>query len=236
MKDITQKLAIFVDQESALEHIDTLSTNKGVKIIAFANAHACNLCESNPEFKNALLHVDVLFRDGIGVKMLLWFFGKQAGYNLNGTDLIPKIMQVHSSKRFVFIGSDKVSVTKASEVCINKGVNVVNHLDGFNDFPTMMSFIENNQPEYLVLGMGMPKQELFSEYLKNHYSGDILIINGGAILDFLSGKFTRAPEFVRKFGLEWLYRLMKEPLRLFNRYVIGIPIFLTKVIYARFFG
>lgn len=236
MKDITEKLSIFQSQETAIEKVKMLSNRIGVKVVAFANAHACNLCQSDPTFKKALLNTDILFRDGVGVKMLLWFFGKPSGYNLNGTDLIPSIMEEQKDKRFVFIGSSKSSIAKASEICLNKGVNVVAHLDGFHDSATMLAFIQKNEPEYVVLGMGMPKQELFSGYLKSNYPGSVLVINGGAIFDFLSGKFTRAPKLVRKYGLEWLYRLMKEPLRLFKRYVVGIPIFLIKVIYARLFS
>ena len=89
----------------------------------------------------------------------------------------------------------------------------------------MFEFIEAHQPEILILGMGMPKQEYFSAFLQHNYEKPLVVVNGGAIFDFIANRFTRAPSIFRKLNLEWLYRLMNEPIRLFNRYAIGIPKF-----------
>ena len=77
--------------------------------------------------------------------------------------------------------------------------------------------------------MGMPKQEYLSKKIKDFYKEKLIIINGGAILDFMTGKIKRAPKVFSKIGLEWLYRLYLEPSRLFRRYVIGIPLFLYRI-------
>ena len=75
----------------------------------------------------------------------------------------------------------------------------------------------------------MPKQEYLSKHIKDVYTNKLTIINGGAILDFMTGKIKRAPKFFIKFGLEWLVRLYHEPYRLFKRYVIGNPVFLYRL-------
>jgi exopolysaccharide biosynthesis WecB/TagA/CpsF family protein len=236
MRKIAESITVFQNPQNALDSIEVLANTKGPTVVSFVNAHACNLAEASDEFEKALLRSDLLLRDGIGTKILLKVFGKLAGYNVNGTDLIPKILKLLEKKQFVFIGTEQKYVEKAAEIYQTQGTMVKDHMDGFKDFPTMLSFIESTKAECVVLGMGMPKQELFSEYVKDNYSGDVLIINGGAIFDFIAGRFSRAPNFMRNYGLEWLYRLLKEPIRLFKRYVLGIPIFFMKVIYARFFS
>jgi exopolysaccharide biosynthesis WecB/TagA/CpsF family protein len=76
--------------------------------------------------------------------------------------------------------------------------------------------------------MGMPKQERVAALLARHLDYPCLIICGGAILDFLGGKVTRAPKAFRRIGMEWLYRFMLEPKRLFKRYMVGNFVFLYR--------
>jgi len=64
--------------------------------------------------------------------------------------------------------------------------------------------------------------------IREHLDGPMLVVNGGAILDFLAGRFPRAPKWMRTLGLEWLFRLVREPGRLFQRYVIGNGVFLWR--------
>jgi len=77
----------------------------------------------------------------------------------------------------------------------------------------------------VILAMGMPKQEILAEFIKKEISASGLIISGGAIIDFYAQRQPRAPKLVRELSLEWFYRLLKEPKRLFKRYVFGIPKF-----------
>ncbi|HPU16845.1 MAG TPA: WecB/TagA/CpsF family glycosyltransferase, partial [Polymorphobacter sp.] len=74
----------------------------------------------------------------------------------------------------------------------------------------------------------MPKQERVARLMKHGLHQDMAIACGGAILDFLSGHVTRAPGWMRRSGLEWMYRLSLEPKRLFGRYVVGNPLFLLR--------
>src|SRR5690606_40821841 len=76
----------------------------------------------------------------------------------------------------------------------------------------------------IVLAMGMPKQEQVAVQLRDALNTPALLICGGAILDFAAERFPRAPLWMRRFGLEWLFRLLLEPRRLFKRYALGIPL------------
>jgi exopolysaccharide biosynthesis WecB/TagA/CpsF family protein len=76
--------------------------------------------------------------------------------------------------------------------------------------------------------MGMPRQELLSAMIAKELRGPILIVNGGAILDFMAGRFKRAPRMLRRLGLEWAFRLLLEPNRLWRRYLLGNFVFLWR--------
>jgi len=83
------------------------------------------------------------------------------------------------------------------------------------------------------MAMGMPKQEEVSVRLREALAHPVLIVNGGAILDYIGGKVPRAPRLMRQVGMEWLFRLAVEPRRLFSRYVLGIPIYFSHVAEVR---
>jgi exopolysaccharide biosynthesis WecB/TagA/CpsF family protein len=117
-----------------------------------------------------------------------------------------------------------------------EGLVVVACHDGFSEPEKYLELAEETKPELIILAMGMPKQEDIAVRLRERLSHPVLIVNGGAILDFLGGKVTRAPELMRSIGLEWLYRLYLEPKRLARRYLLGIPVFFSHVVVTRLTG
>jgi N-acetylglucosaminyldiphosphoundecaprenol N-acetyl-beta-D-mannosaminyltransferase len=107
---------------------------------------------------------------------------------------------------------------------------------GFFELDAYLSLAVEQRSELIVLGMGMPKQELVAAALKRQLVFPCTIVCGGAIIDFLAGRTSRAPVWMRRAGAEWVYRLMLEPKRLFHRYVIGNPIFLLRAVWLKFLG
>jgi exopolysaccharide biosynthesis WecB/TagA/CpsF family protein len=99
---------------------------------------------------------------------------------------------------------------------------------GFLDVTDYVKLAAAHRPELIVLGMGMPKQEEVACMLRAAVGYPCLIVCGGAIIDFMGGKTSRAPAWMRSTGLEWAYRLMLEPKRLFHRYVVGNPVFIAR--------
>ena len=225
MKTLAEKIKFCNTEQDALRAISETMQTAGVSVVSFINAHAYTMADASSNFEQCLLNASLLFRDGIGAKILLKQYNKAPGYNANGTDLIPLILNNTKGKSVCFIGTESPYIETAASTCQQNGINVTAHIDGFQSTAAMFEFVEKHKPNILILGMGMPKQEMFAMYLQEHYSGNILVVNGGAIFDFIAERFVRAPAFFRKFGLEWLYRLLNEPARLFKRYVIGIPKF-----------
>ena len=88
------------------------------------------------------------------------------------------------------------------------------------------------KPDIVLTAMGVPLQE---EWIRRHLEEfpGCVVIGVGGLLDFVSGRIPRAPEWMRKSGLEWCYRLSQEPARLFKRYIIGNPLFIWRILCNR---
>lgn len=223
---------------SELERHDLVKkmvSGNGPRIVSFLNAHACNLSLNNPDFYNSLSNSDYLLRDGVGIEIHLLLRAQNPGVNLNGTDLIPDIItEVNSvAKRKISLFGSKVEyVTSAQETLAKRGVHV-EILDGFRPDQDYIDHAIAMRPRLIVLGMGMPKQEMLSEKLQKELgASDVLIVNGGAVIDFIAGRYPRAPRWIRRIRLESLYRLSMEPRRLWRRNV-GSLIFLKRSITAK---
>jgi N-acetylglucosaminyldiphosphoundecaprenol N-acetyl-beta-D-mannosaminyltransferase len=205
-------------------------------VLSFVNAHAANLAWSTPGMRESLLRSDLLLRDGIGVKLGMKVFGRAPGLNMVGTDLIPRIAQAYQGRRAALFGTRPPWLEAARDKLEVGGLVVVACHDGFAPPETYLELAAETKPELIILAMGMPRQEELAVRLRERLSHPALIVNGGAILDFLGGKVARAPEFMRNHGMEWVYRLSLEPRRLARRYLLGIPAFFSHVAVTRLMG
>ena len=201
-------------------------------MLAFINAHAMNSAASSKKFFDALMSADIVLRDGIGMAILLRLLNQAPGLNLNGTDLIPKILKLYAGRSIALFGTQDPYLRKAREKVTTKlapGSRCVT-THGFLDTTDYIKLAMAHKPELIVLGMGMPKQEEVACTLRAAVGYPCLIVCGGAIIDFMGGKTSRAPAWVRSARMEWAYRLALEPRRLFQRYVVGNPVFLARAI------
>ena len=196
-------------------------------VVSFVNAHAMNLACKDAEFFDALRFSDLLLRDGKGMQILLKMIGKEPGLNMNGTDFIPQVVLAAKHHPIALYGSSATTAAAAAARLERNGARQVTHCDGFRPLEEYIQLIKAQKPRIVVLGMGMPKQELLSAMLAQ-LPGPMLIVNGGAILDFMAHRFKRAPRVLRSLGLEWLFRLLLEPTRLWRRYLLGNLIFLWR--------
>jgi exopolysaccharide biosynthesis WecB/TagA/CpsF family protein len=209
-------------------------------VVSFVNAHAMNLACRDPKFLEALMNAHIRLRDGFGVKILMFTLGRRPGLNMNGTDFIPIVLDACKTRSIALYGSSVEVASAAANALVRLGATRVTHCDGFQSTEHYLCRLRAEQPRVVVLGMGMPRQELIAEAIINEASWPILIVNGGAILDFMAGRFRRAPLFLRRRGLEWLYRFYVEPRRLWRRYLLGNVVFLARVVLSglqcRLFG
>jgi len=232
---IIEKLRVVNDSHDEQRLLAALSSPVATTVLGFVNAHAMNLVAGNAQYCKALSAADVLLRDGAGMAILYRRLGLAPGLNMNGTDFIPRILAAFKGRRVAFWGTEEPFLSQAVQRSEAQfGVQVVSVQHGFADVDTYIDLARQVRPELIVLGMGMPKQEAVAARL-SAAGVPCLIVCGGAILDFLGAKVTRAPHWVRQLGCEWVFRLMSEPKRLFMRYVVGNPLFLLRTLrYAKF--
>lgn len=221
-------------QTSAQERqlLDSLSRPQKPYMLAFANAHAMNSVATSASFFFDLYSADMILRDGSGIATLFKMLGRPAGLNLNGTDLIPQVVRRFNGRTIAIFGTRDPYLVRGTQAIAQELApqSACVSANGFLDTPAYVALAATHQPALIVLGMGMPRQEEVATALRSSLIHPCLIVCGGAIIDFLAGKIPRAPVWLRKIGLEWIYRLTLEPRRLFQRYVVGNPIFLTRAL------
>jgi len=199
-------------------------------VVAFVNAHAMNSAAASRSFFEALASADILLRDGIGMAILLRLLNQVPGRNLNGTDLIPKLLKLYAGRSIALFGTQEPYLRAARQRVMYKLAPGSRCLTthGFSKIEDYIQLAATHKPSVIVLGMGMPRQEEIARVLRAAVGYPCLIVCGGAIIDFIGGRTSRAPGWMRRARLGWLYRLAREPKRLFRRYVIGNPLFLAR--------
>ncbi len=215
------------DDESLL--LEELAINNSPKIVGFVNSYAMNSVVKNSTFFDALCAADILLRDGSGMAMLFTRLAIKKGLNMNGTDFIPKLLESYRGRQVAFWGTEEPYLSQAVLLAQSKyGVKVVSFHHGFDPEQVYVDLATRYEPDLIVLGMGMPKQEKIAALIRDTRV-PTLVVCGGAIIDFMGNKIKRAPLWVRKFGCEWVYRLALEPKRLYKRYVLGNPVFIFRL-------
>ncbi len=229
--DLLEKVRIFGNSLDCVDWLNAART--GPVVVSFLNAHAFNMSCSDPDFRRALMDSDTLLRDGVGAELIMRAAALPTGVNANGTDLIPAILQSRRGARVAVIGTKEPWLSAACVRIEALGANVVLRIDGYQQTKAYIDQLQGVSPDIIVLGMGMPKQEIVAIELVKHLARcPCLILNGGAILDFLADRFPRAPEGLRRFRLEWVFRLLLEPGRLWRRYILGGLIFSIRIAQA----
>ena len=218
---VVAKLEIVRDANAETALLRRLTAPQRPTVVAFVNQHALNLAWSKPEFASALRQSNVLLRDGVGIECFLRANGCPTGRNMNGTDFIPKLAAGYAGRRVALFGTAEPWTAKAAAVLERLGCTVVATLHGFHPAAVYVEAVASVKPELVLLAMSMPKQEQVAANLAGCSREPILIVSGGAIADFLAGRFERAPKLMRQIRMEWLYRLALEPKRLASRYITG---------------
>ena len=218
--------------------LDWLAHPDRPRVLAFVNAHAMNAVVEDARFHEALMAADLVLRDGIGMALLLSLLDQSPGLNLNGTDLIPSILRRYAGAPIALFGTREPWLSNAAQTLVRElapGASCV-MADGFRATDDYLRLAQAHAPALIILGMGMPRQEIVALALRAALHRPCLIVCGGAILDFLGGRVPRAPRLLQGLGLEWAWRLGREPRRLFGRYVVGNPVFIGRALRLAFRG
>jgi len=219
---------------------------EGKVLINTINAHSYNVARKDQLFAEALTKGDYLIPDGMSVvKACKWLDAKsQPKERIAGADLFEFEMNKLNSKggTAMFMGSSEKTLAKivqqAAKVYPNLKVVTYSppYKPEFNDEDNkaIINAINTANPDLLWIGMTAPKQEkwTYSHWNDLHIHCHVGTI--GAVFDFFAGNTKRAPQWWQEHGLEWLYRLIKEPRRMWRRYIIGNTVFLWHMLGEKF--
>ena len=229
------------------------SLKEGKLLINTINAHSYNTARKDALFAEALSCGDVLIPDGVSVvKACKWIHAKsQPKERIAGWDLFTfemnklekesaKDMEQDNGagkKTVMFMGSSQ----KVLDLIVKKAAEVYPHLNvktysppykpefSDEDNKAIIDAINAANPDLLWVGMTAPKQEKWTYLHWDELNIHCHVGTIGAVFDFFAGSYKRAPQWWQDHSLEWLYRLIKEPKRMWRRYVLGNPLFLWNI-------
>jgi exopolysaccharide biosynthesis WecB/TagA/CpsF family protein len=228
-----------LDARDALDRIEELARVEPPVFVVHANAHTVNLAHSDPSYRAVLDHADLVLNDGKGVMMGAVILGTPFPQDLNGNFFTPLLLRRAAEKGwsvFFYGARPGVAERAASELREEiPGLEIVGVRDGYTapgQEEELLQAIRDSGAHLLLVGLGNPRQELWLDrYLDK--TGARIGAGVGAFFDFQARAIPRAPELMNRLGLEWLYRLVLEPKRLWHRYIVGNPVFLWRVLRER---
>lgn len=172
--------------------------------------------QKDKEFKNILNSADLALPDGIGVVLASKLLKGCVKERITGIDLIPEIVKLAQKKGFsiYFLGAEEDIAKKTVDILLKQypKLKIAGAEAGSPHDLDLVERIKRTKPDILFVAFGHPKQEKWIYKYKERLSIPVSIGVGGAF-DFISKKVPRAPLWIQKMGLEWLYRLIKEPKR-----------------------
>jgi N-acetylglucosaminyldiphosphoundecaprenol N-acetyl-beta-D-mannosaminyltransferase len=222
------------------------SIPEGKFLINTINAHSYNTAQKDSLFAEALSKGDYLIPDGASiVKACRWLKGKsQPKERIAGWDLFQFEMEKLNEKggKCFFMGSSEkvLSLIKEKASIVYPNIIIESYSPPYKqvfskeDDDAIISAINVSNPDLLWIGMTAPKQEKWAFTHWNELNIHCHVGTIGAVFDFFAGTIKRAPIWWQQHSLEWLYRLLKEPKRMWRRYIIGNCKFIYNICKEKF--
>jgi N-acetylglucosaminyldiphosphoundecaprenol N-acetyl-beta-D-mannosaminyltransferase len=218
----------------ALEWIRQRLGGSGQALVCMTNAHCANVSCLDLAYRRTLLASGLNLADGVGLRLAGRLKGTPIRQNVNGTDLFPRLcaMLEGTGQSLYLLGGRPGVAQRVAEWIGERYPNtaIAGFRDGYFKVGEEMPVadqIRRSGASVLLVAMGVPSQELWIQ--RNlEKTGVSVAIGVGGLFDFYSGRIPRAPSWLREIGLEWTYRLLQEPGRMWRRYLIGNWTFLAR--------
>lgn len=222
--------------DQAVDYIVQKSETQSTQTITL-NPEMIELGEKNTEFSEILKNADLIIPDGFGVKLALKIYGISQE-RIPGIEFAGRLIEycAKNSLPVAMLGAKEETIQTAAEKLKekNEGLNIAYVRNGYfseQEERGIVDEIKSQNPKLVLVALGVPKQEIFIKKYKDEFPNTIFVGVGGSF-DVWSGNVKRAPKVFRQLGLEWFWRLIKEPSR-FKRMFPTLPLFLFKVIINR---
>jgi len=203
-------------------------------LLNFVNAHCINVASKDVDYYRVLRTSTRLFPDGSGISKAMQLRGMQLRENLNGTDLFPPLCElaaIHGLSIYLLGAAPGVAAQAATNMQQRyPNLHIAGSRDGFfsaAEEAQVITDINRSGADILLVAMGVPRQEkwLADNLDKLHTSVNMGV---GGLFDFFAEKVSRAPLWLRSVGMEWTWRLLQEPRRMWRRYLLGNPAFMAR--------
>lgn len=249
MKKLIKKLNLISNDHKVInELLDEKNTS--LKHCIFLNTHSYIETLKNNFFMKSVLKSNYIFADGIGIHLVSKFFFKNiylkriTGYDFF-ENLLININKFNKDKKLIFIGGEKSNLITLKEKILNEFKNIKSDNISILSPPFGKDFkfrdeditakINGFDPDIIFIGLGAPKQEIWS-YLNTKKINCVNFVSIGAAFNFFTGLEKRAPLILRKYGFEWFFRLLITPKKIYKRVFVSGVIFIYLFICSYFFN
>lgn len=231
-----------IDRRAAMAAIQRYVSEEAgapARKVFFTNVHSIHLSRKNKTLRATINRADLVLPDGAGLNIAGRMVRKPIRENLNGTDFMPEVLgHAETAGWTVYLfgaRSDVLGVCRARIELRYPRLRIVGAHHGYVSGPEEQAVIEDirrTAPDLLLVALGSPRQETWIAQHADTLNARVCFAVGG-LFDFLSGDKKRAPLWMRRLGIEWLFRLMLDPKAKWDRTLIEIPVFLSRVFVAR---
>lgn len=215
-------------------------------VFACANPHSLVVAQTDSEFKEALTQANLVVADGVGITLTAKMIGLSIGQRITGHDYffsLLKSMQHRGQGRVFFFGSSQQVlallarrfVAEFPELTLCGTYSPLFGSWSEEEDRRMTAVINEATPDVLWVGMTAPKQEKWVAANCGRLNARV-IGSIGAVFDFYAGTYSRAPRWISKIGLEWAYRFILEPRRMWRRNFVSTPRFIWLVLKQHVLG
>lgn len=194
------------------------------------NANKINLMYQNKKLKKIVNNASIINADGMSILLAAKVLGYNIPERVTGIDLFEALVSLCEEKGYkpYFLGATQEVIYKIEQIYKKKYPNINFagfHHGYFKNDAAIVADIKKSQADILFLGFSSPKKE----YWANQHLDELnipFVMGVGGSFDVIAGKTVRAPIWMQEYGMEWFYRFLQEPKRMFSRYIIGNLVFL----------
>jgi N-acetylglucosaminyldiphosphoundecaprenol N-acetyl-beta-D-mannosaminyltransferase len=196
------------------------------------NANLLTMMKDHPELRRACTSGDLVLADGASVVWGGRLAGSRVPARVAGVDLLARLLERGSELRLsvYLLGAREEVVTALAKQCGSRypGLTVAGHRNGYfgeDEYQEVISRIRDSGAHMLFVGMPSPFKEVWCHQHRDDF-GVPLIMGVGGSFDVLAGFVSRAPVWIQRIGMEWFWRLLMEPRKMWKRYLVGNSRFL----------
>ena len=200
------------------------------------NADKINEVNSNELMKKIVNSCGIINADGASVVLASKYLKKKLPERVAGIDLMQSLVALSEKKNYsiYLLGAKQEVVEKTKDVLMDRhnNLNIKGIHNGYfkeENWGEISTELKTLKPDFVFVGITSPMKEYLIEFLQNDGNNCVFMGVGGSF-DVISGNIPRAPKWMQKCNLEWLFRVMQEPKRLFKRYFVGNGKFIKAVI------